>query len=567
MFIKKLDWLSPPITLYFKGENQHASIVSAIISIICYISVLALGVYYALGYIRKENPKAYFFNRYVVDAGYFPVNSSSMFNFIQICDQMTNEVVPFDFSVFRIVGMDNAFYDEYMTNPNILNNISHWVYGYCNNNSDTVGIGHLINFKYFEQSACIRQFYDKDKNKYFNTGDPEFKWPVIEKGCSNPDRTYYGIIMQRCDYSPNILKSQGPECKAESEITEFINRVSLKFQLIDQYIDMLNYKKPFTKYFYEVTSAITNEIFIINHLNFNPANMLTHNGIFIDNKKEERSYSFTQNEKHTIEQSQGQSTNGCLIGIYFWMQNTLQYYERNYELFQDLLSDIGGVSSIVVTISYYLNLLVHNYVIVLDTQDLVLNRDHDNYSDKRELKRKPTIFRKANEFNDNNIFFEKKQNEPINNNEIKREKEEKENNKKLNEEMDKNDINIYVDKKRILRNRNNSRTIISNHSSKHNSVSFSGAELILNNNKNRKVLSFKEESENSEEDYENRPLERHEFNWFKYIWFLISCRTNDKKIAYYEEFRAKLISEENIIQSYVDIYKLLNNNNLKRINI
>jgi hypothetical protein len=46
-----------------------------------------------------------------------------------------------------------------------------------------------------------------------------------------------------------------------------------------------------------------------------------------------------------------------VLGVYFWMQNTLQYYERNYDRFQDFLSNIGGVSSIVVTIGYYLNLL------------------------------------------------------------------------------------------------------------------------------------------------------------------------------------------------------------------
>ena len=571
MYIKKLDWLSPPITLYFKGENQHASIISAILSFICYILVLIMGVYYALGFIRKENPKAYFFNRYIVDAGYFPVNSSSMFNFIQICNQETNEEIPFDFKAFRIVGFDTVFYDGYMNNPEVINEVDHWVYDYCNNSSDTIGISSMINFRYFEQSACIRKFYDKKKKKYFNTGDPEFKWPVIEKGCSHPNRTYYGIILQRCDKSPDILKNQGPQCKTESEITNLINRVSLKFQIIDHYADMLNYEMPFTKYFYDVTSAITNEVYIVNHLNFNPANMLTHNGIFFDNQVQERSYFFTQNEKHTIDQSSlasGESLNGCLIGIYFWMQNTLQYYERNYDRFQDLLSDIGGVSSIVVTLGYYLNLLVHNYVIVLDTQELVLNRDHSNYFKKRDLKRKPTIFRKANEINDITLF-QKKIQEQIKNIEIKKpDNENIDNSNKENEEMDKNNINIFTNKKKILRNnRRNSKTIKQNHS-KHSSFLIPGSELSINNIKNRRILNFKEDSEeNSEEDVDNRPLEKQEFNWFKYIWHLVNCRTKDKKISYYEEFRSKLISEENIIQNYLDIYKLLKNNNLQKTNI
>ena len=591
MFIKKFDWLSPPITLYFKGENQHASIISAVLSIICYVLVFASGIYYALGFVNKKNPKAYFFNRYVIDAGYFPVNSSSMFNFIQICDQMTNEAIPFDFTVFRVVGFDDVYSDEYMNNPDILNNKNHWIYGYCNNNSDTEGIGYLVDFKYYEQSACIRKYYDKDKKKYYNTEDPEFKWPIIEKGCSNPDRTYYGIVIQRCDKSPEILKNQGPECLSEEKITNFISKVSLKYQIIDHYADMLNYEMPFTKYFYEVTSAITNGVYIINHLNFNPANMLTHNGFFFDHQVEERSYFFTQNEKHTIDQSilsPGQTTNGCLIGIYFWMQNTLQYYERNYDRFQDFLSDIGGVSSIVVTIGYYLNLLIHNYVIVLDTQELVLARDHENYYKGRDLKRKPTIFRKANEIDD----IQKKIKEKLIINEIKKQssssgfqkfiKNDTENikNNKINKQMDNNNINIYVNRKTILKNNKDyNKTASSSQTKRHHSVLFSG--IGLNNfnsrnsskdiqieNKKSTIFSFKDDLvKDNNDDSENRPLEKKEFNWFKYIWYLICCGTNDKKISYYEDFRSKLISEENIIQNYLDIYKLLKKNNLQKINI
>ena len=292
MIIKKFDWISPPITLYFKGEDQHSSIYSGILSIIVNILVIISGFYYALEFINRKSPKAYFYNRYIKDAGIYPVNSSAIFNFIQINDKSINKAIPFDFTIFRAVGLDEVHYDEYMNNPDIILNKNHWVYGYCNNNSDIEGINDLINFDYYEQSACIRKYYDKNKKQYFNTSEEGFRWPVIEKGCSNPNRTYYGIILQRCDKSPNILKSQGPECKNESEVTKDISKVDLKFQIIDHYADVLNYKMPFTKYFYEVTSAITNGLYIINHLNYNPANMITYNGIFFENYIEEWSFFF-----------------------------------------------------------------------------------------------------------------------------------------------------------------------------------------------------------------------------------------------------------------------------------
>ena len=592
MIIKKLDWLSPPITLYFKGENQHSSIVSAILSVICYALVFASAVYYILEFVHRSNPKAYFFNRYIVDAGYFPINSSSMFNFIQIEDTKTNEAIPFDFTVFRVVGFDDIYSDEYMNNPNILEKKNFWVYGYCNNITDTQGISNLVNFKYYEQSACIRKYYDVKKRQFFNTGEPGFRWPVIEKGCSNPNRTYYGIVIQRCDQIPEILKDQGPSCSNTEKIISTINNVSLKYQLVDHYADMLNYEMPFTKYFYEVTSAITNGVYIVNHLNFNPANMLTHNGLFFDNQVHERSYFFTQNEKHTIDKSvlsAEQTTNGCLIGIYFWMQNTLQYYERNYDRIQDVLSDIGGVSSIVVTIGFYINLLIHNYIIVLDTQELVLSRDYINLQAQDRVKKRPTIFRRVNEMATikrivkNNSFIDEEKNESSNSHRIIKDKNENENSKNNSENnlklnLNKKDIfNSFEeesegDKKEddITQGNNQNSKILEGISKNHNSRNTS--KIIKNEKKEENELFYKQiegnnNKNNGLDDYENKPLEKQNFNWFKYIWYLICCGINDKKIAYYENFRAKLISEENIIQNYLDIYKLIKANNLKNIKI
>ena len=57
--------------------------------------------------------------------------------------------------------------------------------------------------------------------------------------------------------------------------------------------------------------------------------------------------------------------------------------------------------------------------------------------------------------------------------------------------------------------------------------------------------------------YKNRLINKKNFSWFQYIWNLIKFGSKDKDISNYEEFRAKLISEENIIQSNLDVYKLL----------
>jgi hypothetical protein len=78
------------------------------------------------------------------------------------------------------------------------------------------------------------------------------------------------------------------------------------------------------------------------------------------------------------------------------------------------------------------------------------------------------------------------------------------------------------------------------------------------NSKSMTEKNLKDENiaqKNEEFDIEKRPLEKQDFHWYKYLRYLIFCK-DDKKIRYYEDFRAKIISEENIIQSYLDIYKL-----------
>ena len=560
--IKKFDFLSPPITLYFKGEDQHHSIASAILTFICYTLVLIATIYYFLGFINKDSPKAYFFTRYVEDAGNFPVNSSSMFNYIQFVDKFDSTKLGFDFSVFRAVGVNNIYYEQYMNYPEVISWVNHWIYGACNDNTDIEGIKDLIDPIVYKNAACIREYYNANEKKYYKTGENGFVWPVIEKGCSNPGSKFYGIIIQRCDHAPNSLKRNGPECKSEKEISDIIGTLSFKYQIIDQYADILNYTNPFIKYFYEVTSAVQDGIYIINHLNFNPADMLTHNGIFFDKQIDEYSYFFKQNEKHIIDQSSlsaNQTTKGCLIGVYFWMQNTLQHFERSYDRFQDLLSNIGGISSIIMTIGYYMNLLISCYISILDTEELIINRDKMNYGDRKSIDRRPTFIKKVNQIDNSsrrqylteqsNISSSKKgqlsslnkRKESLNSpNYIKFDEVEIYNNKKIPYQ----NKYYYKDNNKILREKNQ---IIN---------------IKISNKSLRKALE-----NNHKKNEEDLHIKRHNFKWFKYIWYLICCKSNDKMIGYWENIRNCLISEENIIQNHLDIYHLLKINGIKKKDI
>ena len=653
MFIKKLDILSPPITLYYKGENGHSSIFSGILSFIVYAIVFAASIYYFLDFINKENPSAYFFNRYIEDAGTFPINSSSMFNFIQIYRTDNNEPIPTDFNKIEIIAVDITI-DNYVNNTD-LSQYNHWLYGKCNNDTDTKGIGYLINQDLFTECACIRKYYDKNTQKYYETNDENYRWPYIIHGASHPKTPKNGVILKKCENTEFRIKTSG-KCSSDEEISEYLKHIYINFRIIDQYADVLNYKNPFIKYLYGITSGIFSNSYTINHLNFNPALIQTHNGIFFDNIIEKTSYFFTQNEKITTT-----GKNAIIAGFYFWMQNVEQYYERHYKRLQDILSDIGGIGSITLIIAQGINFLVSNFIILLDTEDLVLNIETMNFG-KQELNRRPTIFRKKNEImippkkqiinNNNNdklnnsqqssnyqrILKEEKNIEQNNHldddlsfgnkmNFIKKNdslshylkhkykiiKEElildlknNENKEKINnKEKNNKDIDKYYKKGFEFYKRNNKETIkekilekekrvynknindskyirinseIKNFNNEKENIS---GEIIRKENKKKKKINYNEgiekvinnsiirtnefhnlEKKNSINDENkdkesDKSIKKQNFIWFNYFYYLICCGKNNPKIQYYEDFRTHIISEENIIQNHLNIYKLL----------
>lgn len=88
-----------------------------------------------------------------------------------------------------------------------------------------------------------------------------------------------------------------------------------------------------------------------------------------------------------------------------------------------------------------------------------------------------------------------------------------------------------------------------------NDISF---QKELNNSNNDSQYKNDLNKENNDNDIDlNDILQRKKFSFFTYVKYLICCKKNNPKISYYEDFRNKIISEENLLQNYIDIYQLL----------
>ena len=554
MFLKKCDLLSPPRTLYFKRQPIPSSLFSGILTIISYTIIFSFIIYYAILYIYKLNPTIYYYTKFTEDAGIFPLNSSSLFHFIRIGNTNTNLNQKIDFEIVRIFGFESSI-DTYISNKN-LSKYNHWLYGPCNND-DIKNIENLVNKEFPERAACIRHYFNVNEQKYYNLSEPNFKWPAFRRGCSNDNATNYGIVIEKCR-NDSLQK----KCKTHIEIKSYLEHSFAILYFVDNYAEVLNYKNPYVKHLYKLPNGFFENSFTINNLNFNPSIITTNKGAFINYKYSESSYQFTQNEKTTAENTD------ILVSFYFWMQNSLLNYERNYERLQDLLSDIGGLESFVIFFVNLINSFMIDYIVLLDTEELILKLDNHNFKEAN-IKQKPSILKKANEiFNPPKLkknYIDKSKNNKqqqssffhillkdksdiskfkiINNREAKSEP--------LSNIYFKEKKEINISKKKGAEKWNRIDNYKQREISIKNDVESKSFNLSLKNRDTSKVFETKVQ----EEEY--KPLLKQNFTLYNYIFYLVACKLNNPKIKYYEIFRKEVISEENLIQNHINIFKLL----------
>ena len=139
--------------------------------------------------------------------------------------------------------------------------------------------------------------------------------PVIKRGASNPNLTLYGIIIKKCE-NTEFRKNNFGECSSEEDINNYINNLFISLNIVDNYIDVLNNKKPINKFLYSITKSIDSDSLFVNNINFNPTIIKSFEGLIWDNYVEEFSYRFKENSKSTTMSE----NNKILSCFYFWMK-------------------------------------------------------------------------------------------------------------------------------------------------------------------------------------------------------------------------------------------------------
>ena len=539
MFIREFDYLSPQITLYYKGSSSHSSIISGIISIISFCIIFSFGIYFFLDLIERKNPESYYLNRFVEDAGEFPINSSSLFHFLTMSNLGNQTYRGFDFRSFRLIGFDTN-YVNYLKDKN-LENFDHWIYGLCNNEIDIEKIDHLIKIENFNKCACIRKYYNALEKKYYDTNEKEFKWPKLSHGNLHPDPKNYQIIVDKCDENTlKLIFEENYKCKNDNEIDKYFSGdQGINFYFIDHYIDISNYEEPNRKFLYRIENILSNQNYSVNHINFNPSLIKTHNGIVFDNSIEEFSYLFDRNDAFTYPIY---SYNVYIIYC-LWLKNRMLSYERSYKRIQDIISDIGGITEFVNFVATFLICSYNKYIVLLDTEKLLFSC----YEKSEEKNQKNNInINNINDASSYNELLKLKENKQliestkslatVRNLEIK--------NLKYN--FNKND---YLNKKNYT---NPLENIITN-KSRENIID--NKPNIFNNTKRLEYKKFKKNKIESDDNVSKNKIPK--LNFCEYLYYKLTCNKNKNNLENFNDFRTRIISEEYFIKNHLNIYILL----------
>ena len=353
MFFKKFDFLSSEITLFYHGKENHSSILSGILSILMAILVFFLIAYLSIDVIAKQNPTSFYFTKFIEEIDEYPLNSSSLLHYVSLYNSDNHEI-GIDTKAIHVVGV--SINDGVFTEDNDISKYSHWIYEYCefndlgkfNSTYTQAQIDNLTN------SLCISKYYDKDTQTVISKYDEGFVWPTLAHGASQHNNFEYGLYFQRCQNNSII---NGNNCYSKSEQDIYIRKaIGYEIYFIDHSIDVEQYHQPIIYSIHRITSELNSASFVLNHLNFHPVVVRTNDALFFDNLKTQISYNFDYNEKitHTNDDY------NILGSFNFWMQNTIDTYDRAYKKIQDIAGGIDGILEIVMLIVRFLNSFFFN---------------------------------------------------------------------------------------------------------------------------------------------------------------------------------------------------------------
>lgn len=365
--INKLDFLSPPITLFYLERRTHTSKIGGSLILLLISLCSAYIIYLLFLIIDHRKVTSIFYKKFQYDIGQYFLNSSSIFYFIQF-HSIDNESFKYKYAskYLRIYSyFGNTEFDEAR-----LDKIDHWVYDSCIDGVDNKDLDSslLENINNFNHSACLRYYYSSSEDKYYLIDSNKFKYPFLAHGTAQKNNIFLHTSIQKCTNDSVINKIFG-ECPTQIEIDDYVSKLAAIFlYLIDNQVDPTNYKNPIQQYIQSITSGIgSSKDFEENYIFYSPLRVKTKEGSIFEKNHYLESLYFDSNIKLS---SPNVENYFKLSRFTHFLQNNIQIYERRYDDITEILSNLGGIIQCIFNIFYWVNYFYNKFIVLSDTNSL-----------------------------------------------------------------------------------------------------------------------------------------------------------------------------------------------------
>jgi hypothetical protein len=612
MTLRCLDYLSPKISLFHNGRKSHASNVGGITTILMII-LSGLYVFYLIYSIAQHKFSNFWtYKNYLNDVGQYNFNDTGgIFHFFQLFDYQNHKYGEYNSKYVRII-MSRINYRNYGIES--IDDNEHWVYDSCREGVDNKNIPKDVfeENPFFYQGACLRFYFDISKKKYFPIDDKEnFKYPYLIHGSGRNDNLLLETVIEKCNNNSITNKLLGP-CGEKKDIEAYIEKhKAIYFHLLENQIDTGNYKKPIYKYIYSISGSLDPNNVPVNNVNLMPFLIELKKGIFLPYTLNIVTYLFDDNRKATFSNN---DEFGLLAIFDYWMINTCQVIKGGYNNLYDILPNIGGIIQLIYYIFFSINYFYNNYTILSDTNFLFFNIFNKETDDKDNCYNRKLF---ANYVNSIREEISKKRR----NSELKRTskllyKNKKEMIKNQKKGVTRTDVNIYQKKmkdKIIDNNKNeffnnnnisNSNDLIidlpkkKNYISKNSNIIQDKQNILCLESKYDENKKNKEEKKSNENSFSNQNKKK-DFLYYQFLYqlqeffyhknseikteplnqiiisrfisfcnYLMSFTGHIKKKRIFfilNKIREKIISEENLFKTKINLYHLERYFNIREI--
>ena len=366
--INKIDFLSPPITLFHLERRTHTSKFGACLVVLLLLISMTYTIFILCNLINHKDITYIFHKKFDFEEGYYSFNSSSAFHFIQIFS--TDNGGYFDKYESKYIRAYTTYAHSNFSLGN-LDLYDHWVFDTCRKNIDDKDLEKYLlgNIENFTNGVCIRYYYNSTERKYYSLEDKGFLWPHMQHGISQKNNIYLTTTIQKCSNDSIINEILG-QCPSEKEIDEYLLKYfAIYLYFIDTHVDPTNYTTPMQKYLQVISTKIGNKkTYAESYIYFSPLRIKTIIGSIFGRNYEFNSFYFDFS-RNGAANNDGEKY-FTISKYYHLIQNNVQIYERRYNNLFDLFSEIGGVVQFIFYLFYWINYAYNKFIIAYDTNTL-----------------------------------------------------------------------------------------------------------------------------------------------------------------------------------------------------